>query len=108
MDLLLEGIDSVNRTSVSPRKQRGAGRVIDGRLEGISQFLEVAVGDVVVGPIRHRIELNAVRELHLVSLAKFPELAVPLLNPSCLPRPQERVLGILVVRPLREPRREVV
>lgn len=30
-----------------------------------SQFLEIAVCDIVGTPIRHCIELNAVRELHL-------------------------------------------
>ena len=37
-------------------------------------FLEVAVCDVVVAPVRHRIKLQAVGELHLVGLAKLLEL----------------------------------
>lgn len=45
-------------------------------------LLEVAVCDVVVAPVRHRIELQAVGELHLVGLAKLlellPSLSVPL------------------------------
>jgi hypothetical protein len=45
-------------------------------------FLEVAVCDVVVAPIGHGIELQAVGELHLVGLAKLlkllPSLPFPL------------------------------
>lgn len=37
-------------------------------------LLEIAVGNVVVAPVRHRIELQAVRELHVVGLAKLLEL----------------------------------
>jgi hypothetical protein len=37
-------------------------------------LLQVAVCDVVVAPVRHRIELQAVGELHLVGLAKLLEL----------------------------------
>jgi len=37
-------------------------------------LLEVAVCDVVVAPVRHRIELQAVGELHLFGFAKLLEL----------------------------------
>jgi hypothetical protein len=37
-------------------------------------LLEVAVGNVVVAPVRHRIELQAVGELHLVGFAELLEL----------------------------------
>ena len=52
------------------------------------QFLEIAVGDVVAAPVRHRIELQAVRELHLVGLAKLLELLASLsLAVALLPCP---------------------
>lgn len=45
-------------------------------------LLEVAVGNVVVAPVRHRIELQAVGKLHLFCLAKLlellPSLPIPL------------------------------
>jgi len=31
-----------------------------------SQFLEIAIGYVMTAPIRHRVKLNAVRELHVL------------------------------------------
>ena len=37
-------------------------------------LLQVAVGNIVVAPVRHRIELQAVGELHLFGLAKLLEL----------------------------------
>jgi hypothetical protein len=37
-------------------------------------FLQIAVGDIVVAPVRHRVELQAVGELHFVGLAKLLEL----------------------------------
>ena len=50
-------------------------------------FLEVAVCDVVVAPVGHRIELQAVGKLHLVGLAKLLELLPPLAVPLALSRP---------------------
>jgi hypothetical protein len=44
-------------------------------------LLQVAVCDVVVAPVRHRIELQAVRKLHLFCLAKLLELLPPLSIP---------------------------
>jgi hypothetical protein len=45
-------------------------------------LFEVAVCDVVVAPVWHRIELQAMRELHFVGLAKLlellPSLPIPL------------------------------
>jgi len=41
---------------------------------GNSQLLEIAVRNVVAAPIGHRIELDAVRELHIVLLVEFADL----------------------------------
>jgi hypothetical protein len=40
-------------------------------------FLEIAVGNIVVAPIGHRVKLQAVRELHLVGFAKLLKLLAP-------------------------------
>ena len=42
-----------------------------------SQFLEVTIGDVMVAPVRNRVELNAVRELHIFLFGKPLELVKP-------------------------------
>lgn len=43
-----------------------------------SQFLEVAVGDVIATPVRDCVKLDAVRELHIFLFGKPLELAEPL------------------------------
>jgi hypothetical protein len=43
-----------------------------------SQFLEVAVGDVIATPVRDCVKLDAVRELHVFLFGKPLELAEPL------------------------------
>lgn len=42
-----------------------------------SQFLQIAVRNIVAAPVRYRIELNAVGELHVVLLVEFTELLCP-------------------------------
>jgi len=59
--------------------------LVRARLEAVDLLLEVAVGNVVVAPVRHRIELQAVRELHLVCLAKLLELRPSLARPLGVP-----------------------
>lgn len=51
-------------------------------------LLQVAVGHVVVTPVRYRIELQAVGELHLVGFAKLLELLPSLALPLALKRPR--------------------
>jgi hypothetical protein len=56
-------------------------------------LLEVAVCNTVAALVRHRIELQAVRELHLIGLAKLLERLLSLLIPpalllSCSPAPR--------------------
>ena len=43
-----------------------------------SQLLEIAVSNVMTTPVRDSIKLNAVRELHLVSLFKPPPFLISL------------------------------
>lgn len=43
-----------------------------------SQLLQVAVGNVVAAPVRHRIELDTMRELHFVLLVKASQFLCPL------------------------------
>lgn len=59
-----------------------------------SQFLEVTIGDVMVAPVRNRVELNAVRELHLFLFGKPLELVKPLVTSS----PGRRTRGTFVAR----------
>jgi hypothetical protein len=42
-----------------------------------SQFLQVAVRNIVAAPVRDRIELDTMRELHVVLLVEFLELLCP-------------------------------
>jgi hypothetical protein len=42
------------------------------------QLLQIAVGNVMAAPVRHSIELDAVRELHLVLVVKPLSLLCPL------------------------------
>jgi hypothetical protein len=55
-------------------------------------LLEVAVGNIVVAPIGHRVKLQAVGELHLVGFAKLLELLAPLAISFAL----ERYGGLLL------------
>ena len=52
------------------RKPTGHGKV--------SQFLEIAVRNVVTAPIRHGIELYAMRKLHSSRVDELPELVLRL------------------------------
>jgi len=47
------------------------------RIGGNIQLLEIAIGDIVAAPVGHRVELQAVGELHLVGLKKLSELLPP-------------------------------
>lgn len=52
------------------QRERPSGQVLN------VQLLEIAVGNVVTAPVGDRVELNAVRELHLDVVEKPPELLV--------------------------------
>lgn len=57
-------------------------------------LLEVAVCNVVVAPVGHRIKLQAVGKLHLVGLAKLLELLPSLLFSPVLPCPRASSLCV--------------
>ena len=58
-----------------------------GRAQRSSQLLQVAVGNIVVAPVRNSVELEAVGELHLVLLLEPPALLGPLGVVLALPLP---------------------
>src|SRR5271168_1226410 len=67
-----------------------------------SQFLEVTIGDVIATPVRNRVELNAVRELHLFLFGKPLELVKPLVT-----SPGRRAQGTFVGRRILKSIRKV-
>jgi hypothetical protein len=60
------------------------------------QFLEIAVGDIMAAPVWHSIELQAMRELHLVRLAKLLELLASLSLAVGFLVPSLRIVGRVV------------
>ncbi len=59
---------------------------MDGRASADVLLLEIAVSDVVVTPVGHRVELQAMGKLHLVGLSKLLKLLPPLAIPLGLVR----------------------
>lgn len=51
------------------------------RIGGNIQLLEIAIGDIVAAPVGHRVELQAMGELHFVGLQKLRKLLPPFPNP---------------------------
>jgi len=63
------------------RISKRAPRAFGGYSGFILQLLQITIGNIVAAPVRHRIELNAVRKLHLVFLEKPLELSLRLFVP---------------------------
>jgi hypothetical protein len=73
MDRLLELVDAL-------RKKLGLG-IRHTRIRNNPQLLKVAVGDVMTAPVRNSIELDAMRELHVVLFFEPLFLHLPLDRP---------------------------